>query len=83
MQEFIWTDKLGEVRRDHADHGSADIREFRVYADADWVYFLIRMTNVVDAAKPFVAIGIDTRTNSASTAMNWLADDSGTFIGDG
>ncbi len=83
LQEFIWTDKLGEVRRDHADHGSADIREFRVYADADWVYFLIRMTNVVDAAKPFVAIGIDTRTNSASTAMNWLADDSGTFIGDG
>ncbi|HRT05834.1 MAG TPA: hypothetical protein P5204_09050, partial [Kiritimatiellia bacterium] len=83
LQEFIWTDKRGEVRRDHADHGSADIREFRVYADATWVYFLIRMTNVVDAAKPFVAIGIDTRTNSASTAMNWLADDSGTFIGDG
>jgi len=83
LQEFIWTDKQGEVRRDHADHGSADVREFRVYADADWVYFLVRMTNVVDAAKPFVAIGIDTRTNSASTAMNWLADDSGTFIGDG
>lgn len=83
LQEFIWTDKRGEVRRDHADHGSADIREFRVYADATWVYFLVRMTNVVDAAKPFVAIGVDTRTNSASTAMNWLADDSGTFIGDG
>jgi autotransporter-associated beta strand protein len=83
LQEYVWTDKQGEVRRDHADHGSADIREFRVYADADWVYFLVRMTNVVDAAKPFVAIGVDTRTNSASTAMNWLADDSGTFIGSG
>ena len=83
LQEFIWTDKQGEVRRDHADHGNADIREFRVYADATWVYFLVRMTNVADATKPFVAIGIDTRTNSASTALNWLADDSGTFIGDG
>lgn len=83
LQEFIWTDKLGEVRIDHADHQNADIREFRVYADADWVYFLVRLTNVTDVAKPFVAIGVDTRTNSASTALNWLGDDSGTFIGDG
>ncbi|HPA06787.1 MAG TPA: hypothetical protein PLB67_20360, partial [Candidatus Hydrogenedentes bacterium] len=83
LQEFIWTDKLGEVRIDHADHQNADIREFRVYADADWVYFLVRMTNISDTAKPFVAIGVDTRTNSASTALNWLGDDAGTFIGDG
>ena len=83
LQEFIWTDKLGELRTDHADHQNADLREFRVYADTDWVYFLVRMTNIADTAKPFVAIGVDTRTNSASTALNWLGDDSGTFIGDG
>ncbi len=83
LQEYIWTDKRGELRVDHADHPNADIEEFRVYADADWVYFLVAMTNIVDDTKPFVAIGVDTRTNSASTAMNWLGDDSGTFIGDG
>lgn len=83
LQEFIWTDKKGELRVDHADHPNADLQEFRVYADATWVYFLVRMTNVADATKPFVAIGVDTRTNSASPALNWLADDSGTFIGDG
>ena len=83
LQEYIWTDKRGEVRRDHADHPNADLQEFRVYADADWVYFLVKMTNITDDAKPFVGIGVDTRTNSASAAMNWLGDDSGTFIGDG
>ncbi|HRX05514.1 MAG TPA: hypothetical protein P5306_00325 [Kiritimatiellia bacterium] len=83
LQEYIWTDKLGELRTDHVDHQNADLREFRVYADTDWVYFLVRMTNIADTAKPFVAIGVDTRTNSASTALNWLGDDSGTFIGDG
>jgi hypothetical protein len=83
LQEYIWTDKQGEERTDHVDHPNADLREFRVYADADWVYFLVRMANITDTAKPFVAIGVDTRTNSASTAMNWLGDDAGTFIGDG
>ena len=83
LQEFIWTDKRGEVRPENADHPNGDIQEFRVFADATWVYFLVKMTNVVDATKPFVAIGVDTRTNSASTAMNWLGDDSGAFIGDG
>ena len=83
LQEFIWTDKRGEMRPENADHPNGDIQEFRVFADATWVYFLVKMTNVVDATKPFVAIGVDTRTNSASAAMNWLGDDSGAFIGDG
>ncbi len=83
LQEYIWTDKRGELRVDHADHPNADVQEFRIYADADWVYFLVKMTNITDVSKPFVAIGVDTRTNSASTAMNWLGDDSGTFVGDG
>ena len=83
LQEFIWTDKRGEVRPENGDHPNGDIQEFRVFADANWVYFLVKMTNVTDATKPFVAIGVDTRTNSASTSMNWLGDDSGAFIGDG
>ena len=83
LQEFIWTDKRGEMRPESADHSNADLEEFRVFADDTWVYFLVKMTNVVDATKPFVAIGVDTRTNSASTSMNWLGDDSGAGLGDG
>ncbi len=83
LQEFIWTDKRGEVRVDSGDHPNADISEFRVFADADWVYFLVKMTNITDATKPYVAIGVDTRRDSGSASMNWLGDDSGTFIGDG
>jgi hypothetical protein len=83
LQEFIWTDKRGELRKDHGDHANGDLSEFRVFADADWVYFLVKMTNITDATKPFVSIGMDTRRSSGSTSMNWLGDDSGTFIGDG
>ncbi|HQF20806.1 MAG TPA: hypothetical protein PLT37_06130 [Kiritimatiellia bacterium] len=79
-QEYIWTDKSGEERTDHADHANADIKEFRVYADASNVYFLIKLADVTDAAKPFVAIGLDTRLNAGSTAMNWLGDDADTFV---
>ena len=82
-QEYIWTDKSGEERMDHADHANADIKEFRVYADAECVYFLIKLADVTDAAKPFVAIGLDTRRSAGSTAMNWLGDDADTFVGDG
>ncbi len=83
LQEYIWTDKRGEMRPENADHPNGDIQEFRVFADSTWVYFLVRMTNIADATKPFVAIGVDTRTNASSTAMNWLGDDSGAYIGDG
>ncbi len=83
LQEYIWTDKKGESRTDSADYPNADLTEFRVFADSTWVYFLVKMTNITDTTKPFVAIGVDTRTNPASTTMNWIGDDSGTFIGDG
>ena len=80
-QEFIWNDKRGEQRPESADKSNGDLREFRVYADNTWVYFLVRMTNITDSTKPFVAIGIDTRTNSGSSSMNWLGDDAGTYMG--
>ncbi len=82
-QEWIWRDKRGEVRTDHADHPNADITEFRVYSDDTWVYFLVKMDNVTDVAHPYVAIGVDTRRDAGSTSMNWLGDDAETFIGDG
>ncbi|HQQ04631.1 MAG TPA: choice-of-anchor D domain-containing protein [Kiritimatiellia bacterium] len=81
LGEFIWTDKKGELRVDSGDHPNGDISEFRVFADEDWVYFLVKMTNITDEAKPYVVIGVDTRRNSASAGMNWLGDDSGLFAG--
>lgn len=82
LQEFIWTDKTGEMRTDQTSFSNADITEFRVYADTDWVYFLIEMGNITDVTNLHMAIGIDTRTSAASTGMNWLGDDGATFIGD-
>ena len=83
VQQYIWTDKRTEERSDHADHANADIKEFRVFADATWVYFLVRLSDVTDASKPFIAVGVDTRRNESSTALTWLGDDSSTFIGSG
>ena len=83
VQQFIWTDKRTEERTDQGDHANADITEFRVFADATWVYFLVRLNNISDASKPFVAVGVDTRRDGASTALTWLGDDSSTFIGSG
>ncbi|MDD4340669.1 MAG: hypothetical protein PHO14_00375, partial [Kiritimatiellae bacterium] len=82
LQEYIWTDKTGEMRTDQTSYSNADIAEFRVYADTDWVYFLIEMGNITDVTNLHMAIGMDTRTNTASTTMNWLGDDGATFIGD-
>ena len=83
VQQFIWTDKQGDVRPDKAEHPNADLKEFRVFADDTWVYFLVKMTNITDASKVYVSIGADTRTNAASAQLNWLGDDSGLTVGGG
>ena len=87
LGEFIWKDKTGEERHSAGSGGStvgnpsSDIDEFRIYADADWVYFLVKMTNITDVAKPYVAVGVDSRKKAGSEAMNWLGDESATTIG--
>ena len=87
LGEFIWKDKTGEERHSAGGGGStvgnpnSDIDEFRIYADADWVYFLVKMTNITDVAKPYVAVGVDSRKKASSEAMNWLGDESATTIG--
>ena len=86
-EEFIWTDKALEGRKDTDACRFADIGEFRVKATASTVYFLLRLTNApatgVKPTNTYVVVGVDTRTNSASTAMNWLGDESATFVGGG
>lgn len=84
LGEYIWLDKTGEERKDSATleaNTDADIDEFRAYADADWVYFLVRMKDITDVTKPYVAIGMDTRRSGESGGMNWLGDESATGIG--
>ncbi len=87
LGEFIWKDKTGEERHSAGSgdttvgNPSSDIDEFRVYADENWVYFLVKMTNITDATLPYVAVGLDDRKSANSTAMNWLGDESATEIG--
>ena len=84
LGEYVWKDKAGEERKNSGepvDNTSVDIDEFRVYADADWVYFLVKMNNITDAATPHVAIGLDPRQSGESTGMNWLGDQAATFVG--
>ena len=82
--ELIWTDKRGEERTDVPERcPSADITEFRVKADSTNVYFLLQL-NGGRATMPtnaHVAVGLDTRLSTESTDMNWLADESYTFLG--
>jgi hypothetical protein len=82
--ELIWTDKRGEERTDVPERcPSADITEFRVKADSTNVYFLLQL-NGGTATMPtnaHIAVGLDTRLSTESTDMNWLADESYTFLG--
>lgn len=84
LGEYIWLDKTGEERKDSATlaaNTDADIKEFRMYTDADWVYFLVKMKDITDEKLPYVAIGMDTRQSEESAGMNWLGDESATGIG--
>lgn len=84
LGEYIWLDKTGEERKDSATleaNTDADIVEFRAYADEDWMYFLVKMKDITDQTRPYVAIGMDTRRSEESGGMNWLGDESATGIG--
>ncbi len=81
--EFIWTDKEGEQRNDSGQGSDVDMHEFRIRADADDVYFMVKYQDITDVGYPYVAVGVDTDRSSSDTAMNWIADDSDTGLGDG
>jgi autotransporter-associated beta strand protein/T5SS/PEP-CTERM-associated repeat protein len=81
--EFIWSDKEGEQRNDSGNGSDVDMHEFRVRADADDLYFMVKYQDMTDIAYPYVAVGVDTDRNGSDTAMNWIADDSDTGLGDG
>ena len=88
--EFIWTDKKADGRRNTDACYSADIGEFRVKANANTVFFLLRLSTAgatedgktVDLENTYVSVGVDTRRSADSTAMNWLGDESATVMGE-
>lgn len=85
-REFIWRDKDGEQRNDAGEPvaGNNDIQEFRVRADANNVYFYVKLREITDTTYPYIAIGVDTDRNpNDANGMDWVADDSGTTLGYG
>ena len=81
--EWIWTDFEGDHRTDGWDPDSNyDLKEVRVVADADWIYFLFKLSSV-DENRTFIAVGIDTNVVSG-VGMDWIADgvnQPGTYMG--
>ncbi len=81
--EWVWKDKEWEERQDidivTDDH--FDFKEFRICADKNALYFLVRFTgDITDSQRPYVAVGIDTDT--ANSGMDWVADEAGITMGD-
>ncbi|MBT3193669.1 MAG: hypothetical protein HN341_14070 [Verrucomicrobia bacterium] len=81
--EFIWTDKQYERRTESGQASDVDMLEFRMLADADDVYFMVKFDDITDIAYPYVAIGLDIDRDPADTNMTWMADESDTVISDG
>ncbi len=82
--EFIWRDKEFEQREDppFGQEENSDLHEFRVRADTTNVYFYVKLQKLSNVAYPYIAVGVDVDQNAGDSGMNWLADDSGTLLGD-
>ncbi|MBI5573259.1 MAG: lamin tail domain-containing protein [Elusimicrobia bacterium] len=88
--EWIWKDKISDERVDGGTSGTPpedsvdknyDITEFRVSADANNVYFLVRYQDITALDEPYISISIDSDQSGSDTATNWNGDDSGTLLG--
>ncbi len=78
--EWIWRDKSWEEREDSSNDDDVDLREVRICADSNAVYFLVEFADITDTQYPYVAVGIDTDT--ADSGMDWVADESDVTMGD-
>jgi len=81
--EFIWTDKANERRDDSGFDNSVDMREFRMRADADNIYFYVKFAAIDDVDYPYIGIAVDSDRSAADGALAWIADESDTGLGDG
>ncbi len=91
--EFIWRDRAFEQRTDAGLNVNNDLQEFRVAADLNNLYFLVRMQDVNNFGAPYLAITVDTdqsgadsdgaAVGSAGGGMSFNGDDADTGLGDG
>jgi len=83
--EFIWRDKQLEERHEPPAglESNNDMLEFRVRADTDNMYFMVRLRDMTGTNYPHVAVAVDTDRDPADTNMNWMADDANILLGDG
>lgn len=72
--EWSWRDKAWEQRTDSVqDDRNFDLRNFRVAADEEYIYFYTKHDNITDKDFYHFAIAVDT---GGATGLSWLGDDS-------
>jgi len=79
--EWIWKDKSNDSRTDPSNPQNYDITETRITFDSNYIFFLFKMRDITSIDEPYIAINVDIDTNYSDTQMNWLGDDSATFLG--
>lgn len=80
--EWIWTDALND-NRDSSTHylpENYDFKELRVSADANWIYFLVKVRDMTNTDLAQFAVAIDTNITSG-VGFDWLGDDADTALG--
>ena len=75
--EWIWRDKPDDERSEGTDLDSQyDIREIRIVADEEYLYFYATVEDFADKDRINFAVAIDTNQSTTDSALNWIGDDS-------
>jgi len=70
--EYIWQDYNADVRTDGTDPDSNyELTEFRITADADYLYFLARFSDLTATNLPYLSIAVDTDRSSGSGVQDF------------
>ena len=80
--EWIYTGVANDERTDLPDHSNADIVEVRITADANNLYFLIKLRDITDATKPHIAIVLNVQDDITNGTDTWFGDDSQLYFSD-
>ncbi|MEK8022270.1 MAG: polymer-forming cytoskeletal protein [Candidatus Hydrogenedentota bacterium] len=88
--EWVWRDKIGDVRSDFDTAESSrnwDIKQIRIKADATNLYFLVEVDEMSAGYQNAFQfnVAIDTEfsanVNGGTAGFNWFGDDAGTTMG--
>ena len=70
--EWIYRGEAGDARTFAGASPNEDITEVRLTCDEDYAYFLVRFSDITDAALP--AVGIAWNSHLAGRTMPWIGD---------